>query len=108
MFIDKNHDLFSSAPLAMMKHIADTCKRHDKPATICGEYGGRPLEAMALLGLGFSKLSVPPTSVGPVKRMIRSLNLEKLQGLMKNPPPHITLNSREGFENLAEFLRVKL
>jgi hypothetical protein len=46
--------------------------------------------------------------VGPVKRMIRSLNLEKLQGLMKNPPPHITLDCREGFENLAEFLRVKL
>ena len=106
--VGERYDLFSSAPLAMMKHIADTCKRHDKPATICGEYGGRPLEAMALLGLGFSKLSVPPTSVGPVKRMIRSLNLEKLQGLMKNPPPHITLNSREGFENLAEFLRVKL
>lgn len=106
--VGERYDLFNPAPLAMMRHISETCRRHDKPATICGECAGRPLEAMALLGLGFSKLSVPPTAVGPVKRMIRSLNLKRLQNLVKDPPPHITLDSREGFEELAAFLRVKL
>ena len=39
-------------------------------ATVCGEIGGRPLEAMALIGLGFRSLSMSPTSIGPVKAML--------------------------------------
>ena len=32
----------------------------------------RPLEAFALIGLGFDRLSMPPAGVGPVKRMVLS------------------------------------
>ena len=38
--------------------------------TLCGEIGGRPLEAMALIGLGFRSLSMSPASIGPVKAML--------------------------------------
>ena len=44
------------------------------PVAVCGEMGGRPLEAMALIGLGIDRLSITPAAVGPVKAMIRSLN----------------------------------
>ncbi|WP_432770054.1 MAG: phosphoenolpyruvate--protein phosphotransferase [Sphingopyxis sp.] len=46
---------------------------------VCGEMGGRPLEAMALLGVGIERLSITPAGVGPVKAMIRSLDLGKLR-----------------------------
>jgi len=46
---------------------------------VCGEMGGRPLEAMALLGLGIERLSITPAGVGPVKAMIRSLDLGALR-----------------------------
>ena len=41
---------------------------------VCGEMGGRPLEAMALVGLGIDRLSITPVAIGPVKAMLRSLD----------------------------------
>jgi phosphotransferase system enzyme I (PtsP) len=35
---------------------------------------GRPLEAFALVSLGFNRLSMPPAGVGPVKAMVLSLD----------------------------------
>ncbi|ALH79569.1 phosphoenolpyruvate--protein phosphotransferase [Sphingopyxis macrogoltabida] len=49
---------------------------------VCGEMGGRPLEAMALLGVGIERLSITPAGVGPVKAMIRSLDLGALRAAM--------------------------
>ncbi len=42
--------------------------------TVCGEMGGRPIEAMALIALGFRSLSMTPSSVGPIKAMTIRLN----------------------------------
>lgn len=55
---------------------------------VCGEMGGRPLEAMALLGLGIERLSITPAGVGPVKAMIRSLDLGALRAEMPNILAH--------------------
>ena len=49
------------------------------PISLCGEMAGQPLDAMALIGLGFRTLSMAPPAVGPVKNMIRSLDLARLQ-----------------------------
>jgi phosphotransferase system enzyme I (PtsP) len=57
---------------------------------VCGEMGGRPLEAMALIGLGVPRLSITPAAVGPVKAMIRSLDVGALRSALpetlRNPP----------------------
>lgn len=45
--------------------------------TLCGEIGGRPLEAMVLIALGINSLSMTPASVGPVKAMVLSLDAER-------------------------------
>jgi phosphotransferase system enzyme I (PtsP) len=39
----------------------------------------RPLEAMALIGLGFGSISMAPASVGPVKSMVLSLDAGELR-----------------------------
>ena len=49
-------------------------ERTATPVTLCGEIGGRPLEAMALIALGFRDLSMSPASIGPVKAMVLSLD----------------------------------
>ncbi len=41
---------------------------------LCGEMGGRPLEALALVGIGLRNFSITPAAVGPVKAMIRSID----------------------------------
>jgi phosphotransferase system enzyme I (PtsP) len=67
-------DPLSAAALRAFRLIAERANAAGTPATVCGEIGGRPLEAMALIGLGFRSLSMSPASVGPVKAMVLSLD----------------------------------
>jgi phosphotransferase system enzyme I (PtsP) len=68
-------DPLAPAMLRALKMIADAAKKAGKPVTLCGEIGGRPLEAMALLALGYRSLSMTATSLGPVKAMVRELDV---------------------------------
>ncbi len=43
---------------------------------------GRPLDAMALIGIGAEKFSITPAAVGPIKAMIRSLDASELRPKM--------------------------
>ncbi|MBX3520274.1 MAG: phosphoenolpyruvate--protein phosphotransferase [Xanthobacteraceae bacterium] len=67
-------DPLSPPSLRVLKMIADTCKKHGKPFTLCGELAAKPLEAMALIALGFRSLSLSPAMIGPVKAMILALD----------------------------------
>jgi phosphotransferase system enzyme I (PtsP) len=50
---------------------------------MCGEMAGSPLEAMALIALGFRTLSMAATAIGPVKTMIRSLDATAVAGYLQ-------------------------
>ena len=50
--------------------------------TVCGEMGGRRLEALALLGLGITKLSITPAAVGPIKELVRKVDLAAIRLVM--------------------------
>ena len=85
------YDYLSPAPFSLLHYIAKTCDEAGVPITLCGEMAGRPLEAMALVGLGFRSLSMTPAAIGPVKVMIRSLTREPLAELIqtfKDRPDH--------------------
>ncbi|MFN3869190.1 MAG: phosphoenolpyruvate--protein phosphotransferase [Hyphomicrobiaceae bacterium] len=75
--VASRYDPLSVAPLRALKSVADACRGHGVPLTICGEMAGRPLEAMALIALGFRSVSMAPSSVGPIKAMILSLDAGK-------------------------------
>ena len=69
---------FDSLHPAMLRLLKDIVTRADAakvPVSICGEMGGRPLEALALIALGFRTLSMSASSVGPVKAMLRKLDV---------------------------------
>jgi len=66
-------DALNPAVLKALKQIVESAKRHDVPLNLCGEMAGKPLEAMALIGLGFRSISMAPASIGPVKAMVASL-----------------------------------
>jgi len=73
------YDPLSSAPMRALRTIAEAARRHAKPLSLCGEMAGRPLEAMALIGLGYRAISMAPVSIGPVKSMVMSLDVSVLQ-----------------------------
>ena len=72
------YDPLSPAVLAVMTRLVAEARGAGVPITVCGEMAGRPLEAMALIGLGFSSLSMSAGALPPVKAMIRSLEVEPL------------------------------
>jgi phosphotransferase system, enzyme I, PtsP len=76
-------DWLSPAVLRFLRRVVDPCNEADVSVTVCGEMGGRTLEAMALIGLGIERLSITPAAVGPVKAMLRSLDVEPLRAVMK-------------------------
>jgi phosphotransferase system enzyme I (PtsP) len=86
--VAERFDTLNPSSLKALKQIVEAAKTHAVPLTLCGEMAGRPLDAMALIGLGFRSISMAPASVGPVKAMVLSLDAsdlqEKLAGLLKD------------------------
>ena len=77
--LSNRFDCLSPASLGLLKSIAESTRRHDLPTTVCGEIAGSPLEAMALIGCGFSNFSMAWASVPAVKAMVRSLNTQAIK-----------------------------
>ncbi len=69
--------------LRVLKEIVEVAARRETPLTLCGEMAGRPLEAMALIGLGYRSISMAPANVGPIKAMVRSLEAAPLARYLK-------------------------
>ncbi|MET0371916.1 MAG: phosphoenolpyruvate--protein phosphotransferase [Sphingobium sp.] len=79
----ERYDWLSIAILRFLDRVVRTCEAHKVPVGVCGEMGGRTLEALALIGLGVRRLSITPASVGPVKAMIRSVDSAALAEAMR-------------------------
>jgi phosphotransferase system enzyme I (PtsP) len=104
----ERYDWLSPAILRFLRRASRPALERGIPVTVCGEMGGRTLEAMALLGLGIERLSITPIAVGPIKAMVRSLDLGKLraemEGWLAGPPP----NMRQTLTRWAEANGVEL
>jgi phosphotransferase system enzyme I (PtsP) len=89
----ERYDWLSPAILRFIRRVTRECQAADVPVTVCGEMGGRTLEAMALLGIGIERLSITPAAVAPVKAMVRSLDLhairDVMESLLAHPPADI-------------------
>ena len=81
--VSNRYDLLSPAVLGFLRFIIKKCRAHEVPVTLCGEMSGKPLEAMALIGVGFRRISMSPAAIGPVKMMVRSLNAGVLENYME-------------------------
>jgi phosphotransferase system enzyme I (PtsP) len=96
------YDALSAPPLRALAAIAEAARRHNRPLSLCGEMAGRPLEAMALIGLGFRSISMSPASIGPVKSMVMSLDSSALQEWLGNRLRACDGNLREALKRFAE------
>jgi phosphotransferase system, enzyme I, PtsP len=80
--VNARFDDLSIPMLRALKDIADHGHAHGKPVTLCGEMASKTLSALALIALGFRKLSLVPSAVGPVKAMAMELDAGKAQALV--------------------------
>jgi phosphotransferase system enzyme I (PtsP) len=87
----ERYDWLSPAILRFLKRVIDAARAAGVPVRICGEMSGRPLECMALIGLGAENFSITPAAVGPIKAMVRSLDAAAIRSRMEQwlaRPPH--------------------
>ncbi|KKB83854.1 peptidase [Devosia limi DSM 17137] len=73
--VAKNYDAIGLPRLRAIRTVVDAAKRYNVPITMCGELAGKPLEALALMSIGMTKLSMGPASIGPIKELILNVEL---------------------------------
>jgi phosphotransferase system, enzyme I, PtsP len=76
------YDSLSPALLRLLHFVVGKVRPAGVDLAVCGEMAGRPVEALALLAIGVRSLSMSPGAIGPVKAMIRSLDLGEATGFM--------------------------
>lgn len=80
--VRKRYDTLNPAFLTFLKSIADRCAKYDTPLSFCGEDAGRPIEALCFAAIGFKTLSMRPASVGPVKHLLRRVDLNEVREII--------------------------
>jgi len=78
------YDSLSPALLRLLHFVVNKVRPAGVDISVCGEMAGRPVEALALLAIGVRSLSMSPGSIGPVKAMVRSLDLDEAVGFMSS------------------------
>jgi phosphotransferase system enzyme I (PtsI) len=69
------------AVLRTLGQIATAAAAHGRPASVCGEMAGQPLEAVLLVGLGFRSLSMAPSAIPRVKAALRAVRADAARDL---------------------------
>ncbi|WP_372707030.1 phosphoenolpyruvate--protein phosphotransferase [Brevundimonas sp.] len=104
--VSERYDPLSPPALRALAEIQKRCADTGTPVSVCGELAGRPLEAFALLTLGYTRLSAPAGGVGPVKRMILSADLPAARRGMTSLLGSSAGSVRGELESLARKLNV--
>ncbi|MEZ5779087.1 MAG: phosphoenolpyruvate--protein phosphotransferase [Paracoccaceae bacterium] len=80
--VRRRYDMLNTSFLAFIRHIVGRCAKTTTPLSFCGEDAGRPVEALCLAALGIETLSMRAASIGPVKHLIRHIDLGELSAVI--------------------------
>ena len=73
----------SPAVLQLIKSVIRAARRRDVAVSICGEIAGEPIYTMLLLGLGLRTLSLVPTQIPLIKKVVRSVSIEHCERIAR-------------------------
>ncbi|SPJ23920.1 phosphoenolpyruvate--protein phosphotransferase [Palleronia abyssalis] len=73
--VRRRYDTLNISFLNALQMIVDRCHAFGTPLSFCGEDAGRPLEALCLAAIGLRALSMRPASIGPVKNLLRRVDI---------------------------------
>lgn len=80
--VRRRYDTLNVSFLSFIEQISQRCDALNTPISFCGEDAGRTVEALAFAAMGLRILSMRPASIGPVKRLIRFVNLEETKAVV--------------------------
>jgi phosphotransferase system enzyme I (PtsP) len=82
--VRRRYDTLNFSFLGFLEQIVARCAAKGTPISFCGEDAGRPVEALAFAAIGLRGLSMRPASVGPVKALLRRVNLDEARAVIDN------------------------
>ncbi len=89
----ERYDWLSPAILRFLRRVMTSVDTTRIDVGVCGEMGGRRLEALALIGLGIRRLSITPVAIGPIKELVRQVDTREIEaamvGWLAAPPPSL-------------------
>ena len=89
----ERYDWLSPSILRFIRRIVAGLEPYNVDLAVCGEMGGRRLEALALIGVGIERLSITPAAVGPIKELVCKLDVSEIRaamaGWLASPPPNM-------------------
>jgi len=77
--VSKYYQNYHPAMFKLIRQTVSAFRHADKPIGVCGEMGGDPAAAAALIGLGIRKLSMGISSVARIKKLITGITLAKAE-----------------------------
>jgi phosphotransferase system enzyme I (PtsP) len=80
--VRRRYDTLNVSFLTFLEQLIARCEQHKTPVSFCGEDAGRPIEAVVFAALGLRSLSMRPASIGPVKHLLRRLNLDEVKAVI--------------------------
>lgn len=95
------YDTLSPAVLALLSSVVAVCKARNVELSVCGEMAGSPLDALALVALGFRNLSMSAGGIGPVRAAIRSAVLSELEPFVRSKIASPQTSLRESLRAFA-------
>jgi phosphotransferase system enzyme I (PtsP) len=75
----KQYDPIALPRLRAIRMVVEAAQRYGVPITMCGELAGKPVEALALMAIGMTRLSMGPASIGPIKELVLNVELKPIQ-----------------------------
>jgi phosphotransferase system enzyme I (PtsI) len=89
--VDRANDIVSSdyqefhpAVVRTINHIIKEAKKENTLVSMCGEMAGDTLAIPLLVGMGLDSVSVVPSAIPYIKKIIRSMNYEKAKILAED------------------------
>ncbi|MBP7241223.1 phosphoenolpyruvate--protein phosphotransferase [Amaricoccus sp.] len=98
--VRRRYDALSISYLGFLEGIVARCAAHGTPVSFCGEDAGRPLEALAFAAIGFRQLSMRPASIGPVKALLRQVDLSEARAAIEAARYEAAATARPALEAL--------
>ncbi|MEO0994038.1 MAG: putative PEP-binding protein, partial [Pseudomonadota bacterium] len=80
--VRRRYDLLNFSFLRGLGQVVSRCTVPETALSFCGESAGRPIDAIALAAIGFRELSMRPASIGPVKRLLRAIDLGEVRSVL--------------------------
>ena len=99
--VRRRYDTLGLSYLGFLETVVARCAAAGTPLSFCGEDAGRPIDALAFAAIGIRQLSMRPASIGPVKALLRRVDLAEVRAAIDAARAAGAVSARAALEALA-------